>query len=78
MAAHFGRALLASLPAPAFRTGASAARPVIQVTCNIHLDGALRLSLVGYWVLSLSSVGRRSPLTMAEDAAGAAILFSAA
>ena len=40
--------------------------------------GALRLSLVGGRFPSLSSVGSWSSLTMAEDAAGATILFSAA
>ena len=41
-------------------------------------DGALRRSFVGNWVLSLSSVQRPPPLTMAEDAAGAAIVFAGA
>ena len=44
----------------------------------MHLDGTLSRSSSGAWVLSPSSVGRRSPFAMPEDVSGAAFLFSAA
>ena len=74
MAAH---ALLASLLALALVTGAALARPLLQAPCNVRLDGTLRRSSAGARVPSPSSVGRWSYFTMAEDVAGASLLFAA-
>ena len=78
MAAQFGRAPLASLPAPALGTSAASARPLLQAPHNVRLDGMLRRFFEGTQVPYPSSVGRRYPFTMAEDVAGAVLFFVAA
>ena len=78
MVAQFERAPLASPPTPAFVTGDVVARPLLWAPHNVRSDGLPRRSLAGARVLSLSSVRRRAPIVMAEDAADAAFIFAAA
>ena len=78
MAAQFGRAPLASLPALDFWTGAASVRPLIQAPHNLRLDGILHHSLVGPRVPYLYSVRPWPPFVMAKNTAVAAFLFDAA
>ena len=78
MAAQFGRAPLASLPALALVTGAAVARPILRLPRNVRSDRTLRRSSVGAQVLSPSFVGILCYSSMADDTAGAARLFAAA
>ena len=75
MVAQFGQAPIASPLAPAFRTNTTTASPLLQAPRNVCPDRALHRSSAGARVPYPSSVGRRAPLAMAEDAAGAALLF---
>ena len=78
MEAQFGRAPLASLPAPDFVTSAALARPLLQALCNVRLEGTMIRSSAGARVPSLSYGGCRAPFAMSEDVAAAALLFVAA
>ena len=78
MAAHLGRAPLASPPAPALGAGAAVARILLLVPHNMRSDGVLHHSSAGARFTSASSVGCQSPFAMAEDADDAVFLFAAA
>ena len=78
MSNQFGRAPFATPLVPDFSNGAAAAKTLLQDPHNVRSDGALRRSLLGSWFPPPSSVGRRYFLAMAEDAAGATLLFAAA
>ena len=78
MAAQFGRAPLASLPALDFWTGAASVRPLLRAPLNVRLYGRLSRSLSGAQVPYPSTVGRWDPFAMAEEVTSAAFLFAAA
>ena len=71
------RAPLASLPAPAFGTGATAVGSRRLAPHNVRPNGVTHLSSAGARVPTPSSVGRRGPLAMAFGAAGTAFLLAA-
>ena len=77
MADQFGQAPLVSPLAQYFKTCAVATRPLLRAPHNLGLVRTLHHSLAGARVLSLSSVRHQSPFVMAEDAAGAALIFAA-
>ena len=64
-----------------FRAGAAripaAARPLLRAPYNMRLDGTLRRSLAGAWVLSPYFVGILISLAISDDAAGTTRLFAA-
>ena len=78
MVAQFRRLPLASPPAPAFGTGAAAARPLLRAPHNVRSDRTLRHSSAGARVPYLSLVGLLCSSTMADDTAGATRLFDGA
>ena len=77
MVAQLGWALLASPPVLDFGTGASVARPLLGAPRNVRSYRVPRRSSSGARVLSLSYVRHQAPFVMAEDAAGAALIFAA-
>ena len=78
MAAKFEQALLASPPAPAFKTGSASARTLPLAPPNVRLENMLSRSLSGSRVPSPSSIRRRVPFVMVIDASGAKFFFPAA
>ena len=78
MADQFGRAPLASPPALALVTGATAAIPLIRAPHKVISDRTQRRSYVGAQVPSPSFVGVLCSSAMADNTAGAARLFAAA
>ena len=62
MEARFGRAPLASPPAPNFGTVVVSSRTFPQAPHNVRLYGTLSRSLADSWVLSLSSPSVGPPL----------------
>ena len=78
MASKLGRALLASLPAPAIGTGDAVARPLLWDPHNEHSDRTLRRSSKGARVLSPSFVGLLCSSMMTDNTACAARIFTTA
>ena len=74
----FGRAPIASPPAPSLRTSAAAARPILRAPHNMRSNGTLRRSSAGARFPFPFFVGILCSSAMADDTAGTALLFAAA
>ena len=70
------QALIASLPAPAFGTGAAVVSSCRLAPRNVRSNGVAHLSSAGPRVLTLSYARRRGPLAMTFGAVSAAFLLA--